>query len=300
VPLKKYRRRIRCYFGFGPFPDSEPVGIQALSLRLQYELYLQKIKENLPEGRLEHYEFKVYSQNGEDGIIAEIFERIGTTNKSFVEFGVESGVECNTVFLLSQGWNGLWMDGGENNCAAINKTFEGYIKEKTLKIQHAFINRDNINELITEYYNGEIDLLSIDIDRNDYHVWEAIKCIRPRVVIAEYNSKFPPHINWHVPYEAHTMWDGTDYFGMTLLSADELGKRKGYVLVGTETTGANCFFVREDIFDKAKDKFNYPISVKDLWNPPRYYLHQARCHMGKLAGGSGHPTSGKFPTLLSG
>jgi len=271
----------------------------ALQLRIQYELHMQKIKEKLPEGRLEHYEFKVYSQNGEDGVITEIFNRIGTTNLSFVEFGVENGVECNTVFLLSQGWNGLWMDGSEKYCIQINETFNHYIQNKELHIRNAFITRDNINDLIKEYYTGEIDLLSIDLDRNDYDVWSHIECIMPRVVVAEYNSKFPPHVNWHVPYEADKVWDGTDYFGMTLLAASELGKRKGYVLVGTETTGANCFFVRKDIFDKARDKFNYPMSVKDLWNPARYYLFTAKRILPGNTSGCGHPTSGKFPLLLS-
>ena len=265
------------------------MNIVQYALRIQSELFLQKIKENLPEGRLEHYECKVYSQNGEDGIIAEILDRIGTTNKSFVEFGVETGVECNTVFLLSQGWNGLWMDGSSEYCARINKQFYHYIQDKKLHVKNTFITRENIDNLIMEYYTGEIDLLSIDLDRNDYHVWEAIECIMPRVVVAEYNAKFPPHINWRIPYEADQVWDGTDYFGMTLLAASELGERKGYVLVGTETNGTNCFFVRKDVFDKAKDRFNYPRSVKDLWNPARYMLG-IRSY--------GHPTSGKFPLLL--
>jgi len=259
------------------------------ALRIQGELLLLKIRENLPKSRLEHYECKVYSQNGEDGVITEIFDRIGTTNKSFVEFGVEVGAECNTVFLLSQGWNGLWMDGNSKYCAMINNIFSHYIKDKKLHVKNAFITRESINDLISEYYTDEIDLLSIDIDRNDYYVWEAIECIMPRVVVAEYNAKFPPHINWRVPYEACKTWDGTDYFGMSLLAASELGKKKGYVLVGTETNGINCFFVRDDVFDKAKDRFNYPMSVKDLWNPARYMTG---------TGSYGHPASGKFPLLL--
>lgn len=264
-------------------------GISALQAYTQYELYMYKIKEKLPEGRLEHFEFKVYSQNGEDGILAEIFDRVGITNKSFVEFGVETGIECNTVFLLSQGWNGLWIDGNEKHCTKIKEIFNHYIQDKKLQIKNDFITKENINALIKGYYVGEIDLLSVDIDRNDYDVWEAIECISPRVVVAEYNGKFPPHINWHVPYEADKQWDMTDYYGMTLLAASELGKRKGYVLVGTETNGINCFFVREDVFGKVKEKFNYPMSVKDLWNPSRYLVGMSTV---------GHPTSGKFPLLL--
>ena len=261
----------------------------AWRLFIQYELYLQKIKEKLPKGRLEHYEFKVYSQNGEDGIITEIFDRIEATNKSFVELGVETGEECNTVFLLSQGWNGLWIEGNDKSCAKINKTFNHYIKDKKLHVKNAFITRENIDDLIKEHYTGEIDLLSIDIDLHTYDAWEAIECIMPRIVVAEYNGKFPPHINWHVPYEADKVWDTTDYYGMTLLAASELGKRKGYVLVGTETNGINCFFVREDIFSKVKDKFDYPMNVKDLWNPAR--------HLTGISS-TGHPASGKFPLLL--
>ena len=255
----------------------------------QYGLYMYKIKEKLPESRLEHHEFKVYSQNGEDGIIAEIFNRIGITNKSFVEFGVGNGTENNTVFLLCQGWNGLWIEGDKKYCVHIKKTFNHYIQNKKLVIKNAFITKDNINDLIKEHYTDEIDLLSIDIDSCDYYVWEAIECIKPRVVVAEYNGKFPAYINWRIPYEEGKVWDSTDYFGMTLLAAFELGKRKGYVLVGSETNGINCFFVREDIFNKTKEKFNYPISVKDLWNPARHLM---------VGRSYGHPTSGKFPLLL--
>ena len=256
----------------------------------QFELFWKKIRENLPEHRLEHHEFKVYSQNGEDGIIAEIFERIGTTNRSFVEFGVGNGAENNTVFLLGQGWNGLWIEGNQRDYGLINTFFTHYISEKKLHVRNSFITRENINDLISAFYTGGIDLLSIDIDRNDYYVWEAIECIQPRVVVAEYNAKFPPQINWRVPYEPDSVWDGTDYFGMSLLAASELGKRKGYVLVGTEITGTNCFFVREDVLENAKEQFSYPMSVKDLFNPARYLADVSRP--------TGHRLSGRFPLLL--
>ena len=142
---------------------------------------------------LEQYGYKVYSQNDEDGIIQEIFRRIGVTNKTFIEFGVQNGLESNCHYLLFQGWNGLWMDGDGEAIREIQKRFYPVLKTGQLACKRAFITRGNINQLISEQgFSGEIDLLSIDVDGNDYYIWEAVTAVSPRVVIIEYNVKLPP------------------------------------------------------------------------------------------------------------
>ena len=139
---------------------------------------------------LEYYGFKVYSQNDEDGIIEEIFNRVGTTNKIFIEFGVENGLQCNSHYLLFKDWRGLWIDGDETYVKEIREKFAPVIANGKLNVLHAFITRENINELfVTGGVTGEIDLLSIDIDGNDWHVWRAINVVAPRVVVIEYNAK---------------------------------------------------------------------------------------------------------------
>ena len=115
------------------------------------------------------------SQHDEDGIIQEIFRRIGTSARTFVEFGVESGVECNTVKLLVEGWRGLWIEANAQACNGIKANFEAFLKEKRLTLTQSLVTAENINGLIEKGgLKGEIDILSIDIDFNDYWVWKAI------------------------------------------------------------------------------------------------------------------------------
>lgn len=227
---------------------------------------------------LEQYGFKVYSQNDEDGIISEIFNRIGVINKRFVEFGVENGLECNTHYLLLKGWSGLWIEGNSQCYNEINKKFAPVIKTGQLKCKEAFITVDNINSLIQENgFMGEIDLLSIDIDGNDYYVWEAIDSIMPRVVIIEYNAKFPPECNWIMAYNAEHLWDGSDRQGASLKALEELGQKKGYQLVGTNLNGINAFFVKREL---CKNFFPMPANAESLYNPMRFNYLTFR---------SGHP-----------
>ncbi len=184
---------------------------------------------------LSSFEESIYSQNGEDGIIREIFKRIGTDSKYAVEFGVEDGSECNTRLLKEKHWNVLQMDGGEDNPASIKKEF---------------ITAENINDLFKKYKVPEdLDLLSIDIDFNDFYVWRAIDSkYRPRLIVAEYNASVPPSLAKTVQYDRKGMWDGSsDYFGASLLAQYRLGKQKGYSLVYCDKRGVNAFFVRNDL-----------------------------------------------------
>ena len=225
---------------------------------------------------LEYYGFKVYSQNEEDGIIEEIFNRVGTTNKIFIEFGVENGLECNSHYLLFKGWRGLWIDGGESYVKEIRNRFAPVIANGQLKVLQAFITRENINNLFTQSgFEGEIDLLSIDIDGNDYYVWEAINVVKPRVVVIEYNAKFPPNCDWKQAYNKRHIWDGSDWQGTSLKAFELLGRRLGYQLVGTNLNGVNAFFVRKDL---AKDLFIEPATAENLYNPAKYYLRYKNGH----------------------
>jgi hypothetical protein len=232
--------------------------------------YKKRLESNI---FLERYGFKVYSQNDEDGIIYEIFRRIGSKHKTFIEFGVENGLECNTHFLLHMGWKGLWLEGSEKNYAAIQKNFHSVIQPGQLKVARSFITRENINETFVENgFSGEIDLLSIDIDGNDYHVFDAISAVNPRVVIIEYNAKFPPFYSWVMPYDARHIWNGSDKHGASLKAFEELGNRKKYQLVGTNYNGINAFFVRKDL---AGDLFASPPTAENLYNPVRFTFYKS-------------------------
>lgn len=223
--------------------------------------------------RLERSGLKVYSQNDEDGIVAEIFRRIGTANSRFMEFGVENGLENNTLYLLEQGWSGAWLEGSRDNVSAIEVGFRRKIDAGRLSIRQAVVDRDNINDLVRALaLPHDLDLLSIDIDGNDYHIWDAITAIEPRVVVIEYNAKFPPPMRWVIGYDPAHRWDGTDQCGASLETMADLGRRKGYRLVGCNITGSNAFFVKSGL---AGRRFAEPADAATLYQPARYFLTPA-------------------------
>jgi len=236
--------------------------------------YIKELQDNCgSEKRLEPAGFKVYSQNEEDGLIAEIFRRIGVTNRRFVEFGSGNGRENNTAWLLRQDWSGLWMDGGPKDGAVVQRHWANEISRRRLIFRNAFITADNIDSLLRQNdMVGEIDLLSIDLDGNDYHVWSAIEAIQPRVVCIEYNAKFPPPVEWVMPRNDSHVWDGSDWCGASLAALEKLGRSKDYALVGTNITGLNAFFVRTAL---AAGNFAEPFTVENHYHPPRYYLTPA-------------------------
>ncbi len=202
---------------------------------------------------LEDYEFCVYSQNGEDGVLKRIFELIGTTNRKFVEFGTGAeGTQRNARLLEENRWTGLLMD----VCARDNHS----------RIHKEWITAENINSLFEKYQvPEEFDLLSIDIDGNDYWVWKAIDAhYRPRVLVMEYNAVVPPTEARTIEYNPNFMWSGTDYFGASLLALDRISKLKGYSLVYCELRGINAFWIRSDLAPDANK------SVEQVYRKPAY------------------------------
>lgn len=244
------------------------------------EQYLDNNLRNNPKytdsKRLNKFEYQSFSQFGEDGIIREIFERIGTTNKYFVEFGVENGLECNSTALLYKQWQGLWIEGSKEHCTKIQSTFSDFIGDKKLTILNEFITAENIESLFKKGgVPQEMDILSIDIDYNDYYVWDAIKNYSPRLVIIEYNPTFSDDTHYVVPYNASRTWDGTSFFSASLLAYQQLAESKGYCLVGCTFAGTNAFFVRKDLVG---DKFEAPYTAKNHFEPIRYALFTKAGH----------------------
>ena len=159
----------------------------------------------------------MFSQGGEDGAIREIFRRIGVSNRVFVEFGVGNGLENNTAFLLAQGWSGVWLEGSRKNCEAIRASFAREISDGRLKLIEAAVTAENASSLLRAVLEApELDLLSVDVDRNTYHVWAALEALKPRVVVVEYNAHFPADLVWIAEYDPSKWWNGTSYFGASL------------------------------------------------------------------------------------
>jgi hypothetical protein len=214
----------------------------------QIQIFLNSQRKGVT--RLGDVEFQVFSQWGDDGIIQYLISKVDLPNKTFVEFGVENYTESNTRFLiLNNNWSGLVIDGSQVNIDYIKADPISWACE--LHAECAFITRDNINSLICKAgFEREVGILSIDIDGNDYWIWDAIDCIEPVIVIAEYNSVFGKNTRWTVPYDAG-FYRGDKhmsnlYYGASLGAFDSLAKKKGYSFVGSNSKGNNAYFIRND------------------------------------------------------
>ncbi len=246
---------------------------EASQRRVHQELYLLQLLQApryADPRHLAHFEAQVFSQNGEDGIIAEILRRIGTTDRFFVEIGAGHGIEGNTVYLLRKGWKGIWIEADPRAVRSIRTQFSAELETGQLRAVNSFVTRENAPDLLHQArVPPEFDLLSIDVDRNTSHVWRALSAFRPRVLVIEYNASIPPTDEWEVPYDANAVWDESSYFGASLKTLERVGAERGYVLVGCERTGLNAFFVRADA---ARDHFSGPLTAEACYEPPRYFL----------------------------
>jgi hypothetical protein len=187
-------------------------------------------------------ELRVSSQNGEDGVLQAIFALIGVGSAWFVEFGASTGQEGNCVLLADRlRWSGLFAEADPD-------AYEGlaakYAASERVVTRRELVSAENVEPLLASAgVPREFDLLSIDIDGNDYWVWQAIRAFRPRVVVIEYNASLPPAEQLVMPRDDRHAWDATDYFGASLGAYQALGAEKGYELVHTDSTGVNAFFV---------------------------------------------------------
>ncbi|MEZ5010007.1 MAG: hypothetical protein R2753_17795 [Chitinophagales bacterium] len=228
-------------------------------------------------------EFKVFSQWGDDGIIQFLVSNLNLSEskKRFVEFGVENYKESNTRFLLeNNNWEGLIIDGSKENIDFI-KSDPIYWKHSLTAI-NSFITQENINEiLVSNGFEGEIGILHIDIDGNDYWVWKAINVIDPIIAIIEYNSIFGKDRSITIPYQEnfvrHDAHYSNIYAGSSLPSLLQLAKEKGYVFIGCNSAGNNAYFIREAYIPNISIK---PVSLEEGF--VRSKFREARNESGEL------------------
>jgi hypothetical protein len=226
-------------------------------------------------------ELGLRSQYGEDGLLLYLFSKVGTPTRRFVEFGVQDGRQCCSASLLADfGWNGLMIEGNPRDAAAIGRHYreEHGIGPDRLTVVHAFVTSENINALIGGAgLTGEIDLLSIDVDGNDYWIWRAIDVVRPRVVVVEYNASLPADRPLVIRYDPQFVRASTEpesfYHGASLAAFAELGRRKGYSLVCCDSSGVNAYFVRDDARPAdlrclTPAEAYYPLAARSRFGPP--------------------------------
>jgi hypothetical protein len=242
---------------------------------LQHDIVLSQARAADPK-RLLAYGYKGYSQMDEDGIVDEIFRRIGTESCYFVEFGVGDGLENNTVSLLLSGWCGAWIEGDTEQVARINTSLQPNISGGHLRVRQAFITAETIEGLFAELeVPAEFDFLSIDVDGNDYWIWKAITHYRPRVISIEYNAAFGRSARCTIAYRPDSVWGHNTYVGASLAALEHLGREKGYSLVGCNVAGTNAFFVRDDL---VADHFCAPFTAANHFETARYLFAATRSH----------------------
>ena len=219
-------------------------------------MHIQRIKELNKVESLEEVEFKVFSEWGEDGIIQYLINNVAIENKIFIEFGVSDYKESNTRFLLMNNlWKGLIIDS--------DKVFMDSVKNEEIYWRYdltavsSFITRENVNNIITDAgFKGKIGILSIDIDGNDFWVWEKINMVDPSIVICEYNSLFGNQNPISIPYDKDFFRTKAHfsnlYFGASLPALVQLAEKKGYDFVGSNSAGSNAFFVKKDLSGNLK------------------------------------------------
>ena len=247
-----------------------------LSQLEEYTHRLLKDERYCSPKRLNRYELQVFSEGGEDGILSEIFRRIGVTSRTLVEIGAGDGLQNSTAFLVFQNWRAFWVEGDGGAVETIHRLLRTPIAEGRLTVAQSFVTAENIADTLRQMeVPEEVDLLSLDIDRNTYWVWAALPKLRARVVAVEYNATIPPDVDWKVEYRAERGWNGTAYFGASLKAYELLGRRHGYSLVGCSLNGVNAFFVRQDL---CQDHFEQPFTSEHHYEPPRFFLGRRRSH----------------------
>lgn len=257
-----------------PYHDvNQNVGVMTLTMIAEFlEKYLYANKKYTDSKRVAHFARKFYSMAGEDGIIREICRRIGVTDDGyFVEFGVDyHGLENNTLYLLLKGWKGLWIEAAPSINEAAEKSFRHHIDSGRLTLLNERVNAETIESLFKRGgVPAEPDVLSIDIDGNDYWVWQAITNYRPKVVVVEYNAVLGDDVAVVMPYKTGHAWEGSYYMGASLKALEKLGREKGYSLVGCDFHGVNAYFVRSDLIN---GQFEEPFTTANHYEPLRVFL----------------------------
>lgn len=241
-------------------PDSHPreeaahpsiLALQERALLATGQIAARQVRALDRLGCLSDAESRIYSQWGEDGILEWLISRLPELPTTFVEFGVEDYIESNTRFLARhRGWRGLVMDGSKENVARIRADPIHVLHDVTAIA--AFVTAENVNALLADHGpTGEIGLLSVDIDGNDYWVLEAIESVSPGLLVVEYNAILGDRHDVAIPYDpGFTRFGGHpsgQYYGASLRAFQRLATTRGYHFLGTNSAGVNAFFVRDDL-----------------------------------------------------
>ena len=250
-------------------------------IKINQGIILSSLNDGRTTKNLKDYEFKVFSQWGEDGIIQHLTKSIEIKNKTFIEFGVEDFFESNCRFLLMKDdWKGFVIDGSTSNIQRLKNSY--FYWKHHLNSVDKFITKENIEDILAASgFEEDLGILSIDLDGNDFFILEAIKNFKPRILICEYNPVFGAGRKITIPYQADfyrtKIHHSNLYWGASLAAMTYLADKKGYALVGTNAAGNNAFYVRKDLLN---DKVEV-LSVEAAYSPSNY--RESRDEYGNLS-----------------
>ncbi len=239
-------------------------------VKINQGIILSLLNESLITSNIRDYEFKIFSQWGEDGIIQHLIKSIEIKNKTFIEFGVEDFFESNCRFLLMKDdWKGFVIDGSKSNIQRLKNSY--FYWKHHLDAVDKFITKDNIEDILaTSGFENDLGILSVDLDGNDFYILEAINNFNPRILICEYNSIFGCSRKITIPYQPDfyrtNIHHSNLYWGASLAAMTYLASKKGYSLVGTNSAGNNAFYVRNDLLNE-KVKV---LSVEAAYSPSNF------------------------------
>lgn len=191
------------------------------------------------------YGKNVTSEHGEDGVIKRIFEIIGTESRSCVDLGALNGVHGSNVWQLikKEGWNGVLIEADQTYFEKLQQEFSGMSGVECMNAFVSFEGSQSLDNLLaTTALPTHFDLFSLDVDGNEYHLWNSLQQYRPRVMVVEFNPTIPNDVTFIQPRDMKV------FQGSSLRAFVELGKRKGYELVAANET--NAFFVERDLFPR--------------------------------------------------
>jgi len=212
-------------------------------------------------------ERKVFSQNGEDGVVEKVFEIVEPTSRFCVEFGAGDGVNMSNMrnLIVNHGWRSLMIEGDAELARRCQETYKGTPGVTCLQ---RWVYPGNVEFLFEESgVPKDVDFLVIDIDSFDYYVWKVIHEYRPKLVMIEVNETFAPPVRAIVEYNPFMYGDATFYHGASLQSTYELGKRKGYELVYLQKQGYNALFVDRKYYPRFGMRDNSPARLYPTRNP---------------------------------
>lgn len=219
---------------------------------------LLQVQTEAEEIDLNLYEKSIYSPSGEDGVLSKIFQLLSPSSRFCVELGAGDGIERSCTRLLKmQRWASVLLDRRYEN--------------PTLHLYKEFITAENVNDLLQKYQvPSHFELLCIDLDYNDFHIWNGItEQYKPAVVMIGYNPHHLPPKDKVVSYRPYFCGDGlSDYYGASIEALYHLGLSKGYALIYAESSGHHLFFIREEVLKEKNLTFIHTNEVEKIYRPP--------------------------------